>query len=113
MFVKKDDEVLIIEKRSEREPLGKKAKEDWTQIKDVFDKKGICSIRIVFAHSKNSLGENGYRFMGVFRLKCYGAVLTDGLPGSLTWERVSTEVKVDEWTKIVESLEKYKEVKGA
>lgn len=91
----------IRENRSEK-GFGEKAKRDWLNDADALDK-GCHSIRIVFAHSRNSIGETGYRFMGVFRLKEYGRRDAEGFPTYLKWEKMSDEVVVDEdWNKVVQ-----------
>lgn len=91
----------IRENRNEK-GFGAKAKRDWLKDADALDK-GCHSIRIVFAHSRNSIGETGYRFMGVFRLKEYGRRDAEGFPTYLKWEKMADEVVVDEdWNKVVQ-----------
>ena len=96
----------ILEHRS-KNGFGEKAKVDWLEAAENFDD-GIRFVRIVFGHSRNSIGEDGYRFMGVYRLSSYGPRDGEGYPTWLEWERVSLSLELKStWQEMVQSVRKY------
>ena len=50
-------------------------------------RKGQMVERCVFAHSKNALGESGYRFLGVYKLTDAVINLEDGLPEKMIFKK--------------------------
>ena len=62
------------------------AKTDW--LPDVEKmREGQEVERCVFAHSKNALGESGYRFMGVYKLIDTSINQDDGLPERMIFQK--------------------------
>jgi len=85
------DEARGLGHSDQEERMRRVAKSYWMRAESAF-LKGKTISRIVFAHSMNALGENGYRFMGVYNL---ANVFHDGgelAPTRLVWKKVSGRV---------------------
>ena len=81
--------------------FGPDASRSWKRDADAFDR-GVKSKRIVFAQSRNGIGEAGYRFMGVYQMDGYGERDEDGAPTFTHWEKVADAIKIyNSWNELV------------
>ena len=69
------------------------ARRDW--VPDVEKmRNGETVERCVFAHSKNALGERGYRFLGIYKLEDVIMNKEDGLPEKLKFKKSQHEMSI-------------------
>ena len=69
------------------------ARRDWAPNVEKM-RKGENVERCVFAHSKNALGEQGYRFLGIYKLVEAVVNNEDGLPEKLKFRKTQHEMQI-------------------
>lgn len=81
----------------QEEKMRRTAEQHWSKDENAFHAEQTI-VRIVFAHSMNALGENGYRFMGVYHLHDVKHEGNEKAPTCLVWRKVSDRVDcLKEW----------------
>ncbi len=103
ILIREGEKIIIEESRPTDKGVGRDVERNWGyDIETLKNDKLKRSVRVVFAHGKNALGEAGYRFIGVFKL-CGAKWLDEGrTPVSLNWERVADRIEIkDTWQDFV------------
>ncbi len=101
VLMRDGEKVFIIESRPADKGVGRDVERNWGYDVETL-KKDKRSVRIVFAHGKNLLGESGYRFIGVFKLCSAKWAEVGKTPVSLKWERVADRIEIkDTWKDFV------------